>query len=145
MKIELVPDGCWHSNLRYILSPKEWNIVKAKARKIAGGKCSVCGKKTAFLDTHERWSYDEKKGVQKLVGIIAVCPDCHSVIHIGRTAVAGDIERAENHYMKVNGATYAEYRAALKAANEEHKRRNEVPEWTTDVSYLKRYLSEGDR
>lgn len=144
LKIELVPDGCWHSNLRSVLTVEQWNIIKAKARKNAGGKCSVCGRKTNCLDAHERWSYDEKKGIQKLVGIVAVCKDCHSVIHIGRTAVAGDIERAENHYMKVNGATYAEYRAALKEANEEHKRRNEVSEWAMDVSYLKKFLKGGD-
>ena len=144
LKIELVPDGCWHSNLRSLLTAKEWDIIKRTAKKKSGGKCAICGKKTAYLDAHEMWSYDEKKGVQKLVGIISVCKDCHSVIHIGRTSLAGNIERAEDHYMKVNGATYAEYRAALKKANEEHKRRNEVSEWTLDVSYIKEYLDEGE-
>ena len=145
LEIELVPDGCWHSNLRGILTEKQWDLLKAEAKKRAGGKCVICGRKTAFLDAHEKWSYDEKKGIQKLVGIIAVCKDCHSVIHIGRTSVAGDIERAENHYMKVNGATYAEYRAALKQANEDHTRRNRVSEWMLDISYLKNYLDEGEK
>ncbi len=144
LKIELVPDGCWYSNLRAVLSAKEWNYIKAKAKERAGGKCAICGKKTNYLDAHEQWSYDEKKGVQKLIGIIAVCKDCHSVIHIGRTSLVGNIEKAENHYLKVNGATYAEYRAALKKANEEHRRRNEVSEWSLDISYLKDYLDEGD-
>ncbi len=143
LKIELVPDGCWYSNLRTLLSKGEWDYIKAAAKQRAGGKCSVCGKKTAHLDAHERWEYDEKKGVQKLADIIAVCKDCHSVIHIGRTYLKGDAERAENHYMKVNGATYAEFRAALKEANEKHVRRNKVSEWKLDISYLKRYLQEG--
>ncbi len=144
LKIELVPDGCWYYNLRSILSEKQWNFLKAEAKARSGGKCSICGKKTAYLDAHERWSYDEKNGVQKLTDIIAVCKDCHSVIHIGRTSLKGDTERAENHYMKVNGATYAEYRAALRKANEEHIRRNKVSEWKLDLSYLKKYCGKGE-
>lgn len=144
LKIELVPDGCWHYNLRSILTAKQWDFLKAEAKKRSGGRCSVCGKKTSLLDAHERWSYDEKNGIQKLTDIVAVCKDCHSVIHIGRTSIAGNIERAEEHYMKVNGATYAEYRSALKEANEEHIRRNKVSEWKLDLSYLKKYCNEGD-
>ena len=143
LKIELVPDGCWYSNLRTLLSEKQWEFLKEDAKCRAGGKCSVCGKKTTVLDAHERWSYDENKGVQKLEDIVAVCKDCHSVIHIGRTYLKGDAEKAENHYMKVNGATYSEFRAAMKEANEEHIRRNKVSEWKLDLSYLKRYLQEG--
>ena len=145
LKIELVPDGCWYFNLRSLLTAKQWDYIKAKAKAETGGRCAICGKSTPYLDAHERWSYDEKKGVQKLVGIIAVCKDCHSVINIGRTSLKGDIERAEKHYQKVNGATYAEYRAALKSANEEHKRRNKVSEWTLDVSFLNEYTGKGEK
>ena len=90
-----------------------------------------------MLHAHEVWSYDEKKAVQKLEKVIAVCPDCHSVIHIGFTQLKGDEKRAEEHFMKVNGCSYAEYRQALGKANEEHKRRNQVSEWTLDLSWLK--------
>ena len=145
LKIELVPDGCWYFNLRSILNKSQWEYIKAEVKKRAGGKCSICGKKTDKLEAHERWSYDEKKGVQKLEEVIAVCRDCHSVIHIGRTQLKGDEKRAEEHYMKVNGATYAEYRAALKKANEEHIRRNKVSEWKTDISYVRVFAGESDR
>ena len=90
LKIELVPDGCWYSNLRTLLTKEQWEYLKADAKRRAGGKCSICGGKTAYPDAHERWSYDEKKGVQKLEDIVAVCKDCHSVIHIGRTYLKGD-------------------------------------------------------
>ena len=143
LKIELVPDGCWYSNLRTLLSKEQWDYLKADAKRRSGGKCSVCGKKTAVLDAHERWEYDEKNCIQRLKDIVSVCKECHSVIHIGRTYLKGDAEKAENHYMKVNGATYAEFRAALKTANEEHIRRNGISEWKLDISYLKRYSQEG--
>ena len=142
LKPELVPDGCWYSNLRTILSKAQWDFLKKDAKERANGKCSICGRKTDRLEAHERWSYDAENGVQKLEDIIAVCKDCHSVIHIGRTSLKGDIERAENHFLKVNSCTYAEYRKALGEANEEHIRLNKVSEWKLDLSFLKRYINE---
>ena len=142
LKFELVPDGCWYSNLRSILSKKQWDFLRADAKERSGGKCMICGKQTKYLDAHERWSYDEKSCVQKLEDIIAVCKDCHSVIHIGYTQLKGNEERAEKHFMKVNGCSYAEYRKALGLANEVHKRRNEISEWKLDLTYLKRYVKD---
>ncbi len=102
----------------------------------------ICGKKTDKLDAHERWSYDVKNGVQKLEDIIAVCKDCHSVIHIGYTQLKGNEERAEKHFMEVNECSYAEYRQALGRANLLHKERNLVSEWKLDLTYLKKYIDQ---
>jgi hypothetical protein len=140
LNFELVPDGCWYSNLRSILSPKDWNMIKKDAKVRSGGVCSICGKKTDKLDAHEVWSYDVEKGVQKLENVISVCKDCHSVIHIGYTQLKGNIERAEQHYQKVNACTYAEYRQDLNKANILHKERNKVSEWKLDLTWLKRFL-----
>ena len=140
LNFELVPDGCWKSNLRNILSKAQWDFLKKDAKERAGGKCAICGKKTTFLDAHERWLYDAENGVQKLDDIIAVCKDCHSVIHIGFTSLKGNIDRAEKHFMKVNNCTYSEYRKALGEANERHKILNKVPEWVLDLEYLRKYV-----
>ncbi len=140
LDFELVPDGCWYSNLRSILSKKEWDFLKAEAKKTANGRCMICGAKTDRLEAHEKWEYDLDSCTQKLIDIIAVCKDCHSVIHIGRTQLLGDIERAENHYMKVNNCTYSEFRKELGKANEIHKLRNGVSEWKLDLTYLKKYI-----
>ena len=139
LNVELVPDGCWYSNLRSILSKKQWDFLRDYAKEKSGGKCSICGKKVKGLHAHERWSYDEKNAVQKLEDIIAVCPDCHSVIHMGRTQLKGDAERAEKHFMKVNDCSYAELRKALGTANEEHIRRNKISEWKLDLTFLSQF------
>lgn len=139
LNFELIPDSCWYSNLRTLLSKRQWDFLREEAKEKSGYKCSICGRK-GLLEAHERWSYDLDNGVQKLTDIIAVCKDCHSVIHIGRTQLVGDEERAENHFMKVNNATYAEYRKALKEANEYHKKLNQVPEWKLDLTYLQKYI-----
>ncbi len=142
LNFELVPDGCWYSNLRSILSKAEWDFLKAEAKEKANGKCMICGAKTSRLEAHERWSYNEKTQTQKLEGVIAVCRDCHAVIHIGRTQLKGNEERAEKHYMKVNDCSYADYRKELGIANEIHQRRNKISEWKLDLTYLKKYVKE---
>jgi len=100
----------------------------------------ICGAETKRLEAHERWEYDEVKRVQKLADVIAVCRSCHEVIHIGRTQLMGREREAEEHFMKVNGCTYAEYCKALGEANETHRRRNMIAEWSLDLSYLKKFI-----
>ncbi len=142
LNIELVPDGCWGYNLRSILSKAQWDFLRADAKLRADGQCVICGKKTNRLEAHERWEYDAKNGIAKLSDIIAVCKDCHSVIHIGRTQLKGNFERAEAHFMKVNNCSYVDFRKALGLANDRHKQLNLVCEWKLDLSYLKRYIKE---
>lgn len=141
LNFELVPDSCWYSNLRSILSPAQWDFVRKEAYARAGGKCMICGAPTARLEAHEQWEYDEKNSVQKLKDVVAVCKSCHEVIHIGRTALKGGEQRACAHFMKVNGCSYAEYRKALGEANAAHIRRNAAKEWKLDLSYLKKFIA----
>ncbi len=139
LEMELVPDSCWYSNLRSILKPKMWDVVRKTAYAEANGKCMICGRKVKRLEAHEKWSYDEENKVQKLEEVIAVCHLCHSVIHIGRTQLLGDEELAINHFLRVNKCTYPDYIKALKKANEDHARRNKIPEWSLNLEYLNRY------
>ena len=139
LNFELVPDSCWYSNLRSILSPAQWDVVRREAYSRAGGMCMICGAPVKRLEAHEHWSYDEEKHIQKLENVVAICKSCHEVIHIGRTQLMGGEERACAHFMKVNGCSYAEYRKALGEANAAHRHRNQVPEWKLDLSYLKKF------
>ena len=136
LNFELVPDGCWFSNLRTELPKKVWDAVRKDAYARAGGRCAICGRPVSRLEAHERWSYDVKTATQKLDDVIAVCHACHSVIHIGRTQLLGDEDRAIEQFTRVNGCNYAEYRKALGEANALHKKLNEVPEWRLDLSFL---------
>lgn len=138
---ELVPDGCWHSNLRSALPPEIWDKVRKAAYARAHGRCMICGA-IGKLEAHERWDYviDGNYGVQKLADVIAVCRACHEVIHIERTELCGGEERASAHFMKVNDCSYAEYRAERGRANEIHRERNKVYDWGFDISELERFL-----
>ena len=142
LEIELVPDGCFKSNLRNILSKAQWDFIKNDAKKRSNGKCSICGKSYGRLDAHEKWSYDVKLGVQKLEDVITVCADCHGAIHMNRSQLFSNAEKIENHYMKINGCTYSEMRADMGKANKLQQERNQVAEWKLDVTWLKRYTGE---
>lgn len=139
LNFELVPDSCWYSNLRSALPKEAWDSIRKKAYARANGKCMICGAPTTRLEAHEQWEYDDEKGVQRLKNIIAVCRPCHEVIHIGRTQLMGREREASEHFMKVNGCTYAEYRRALGEANTIHSARSRK-EWQLDITSLKDFL-----
>lgn len=136
LMFELVPEECWYSNLRSVLSRADWDRVRKDAYARAGGKCCICGAR-GRLEAHERWSYDESNAVQKLEDVVALCPRCHEVVHISRTQLVGRGAEAEAHFMRVNGCSQMEFHAALGEANEAYRRRNRIEGWTTDLSWLK--------
>lgn len=138
LNFQLVPDGCWYTNLRSALPREVWDRLRRAAYRRARNKCSICGAE-GRLEAHEVWEYDDKNHIQKLCDIIAVCPACHEVIHIGRTSLLGREAEAQAHFMKVNGATQSEYHAALGEANRVHAERSRH-EWVTDISALKQFL-----
>ena len=142
LTFELVPDSCWYSNLRSMLSKAQWDVVRKEAYSRADGRCMICNRPVTRLEAHERWSYDEKNCVQKLEDVIAVCHACHSVIHIGRTQLIGEEDKAIKHFMRVNGCSYADYIKALGEANTDHIRRNKVAEWKLDLTYLKKFIDD---
>ena len=140
LNFEMIPDSCWYSNLRSMLKPKDWDMVRKSTYSKANGKCMICGRPAKRLEAHEQWSYDLETETQKLERVIAVCHDCHSVIHIGRTQLMGDEDRAIAHFCKVNDCSYVDYRRALGEANELHRQRNQVGEWKLDLRYLQKFI-----
>ena len=134
---EFVPEECWYSNLRSVLTPADWDKVRKDAYARAGYRCCICGKKDR-LEAHEQWSYDDQLKLQKLENVLALCHNCHEVKHIFRTQLMGRGAEAMAHFMRVNGCTQMQFHAALAEANEEYLRRNKVEGWTTDVSWLAR-------
>lgn len=142
LSFQLVPDSCWYSNLRTILSKKQWEFIRQDCLQRYDHKCAICNSKPKRLECHEVWEYDEKNRTQILKDVICVCHKCHQVIHIGRTSLLGDIKKAEEHYLKVNKCSYAEYLHDLGLANQKHKRLNEISEWKLDLTWLSRFIKD---
>ncbi len=140
LTIELVPETCWFGNLRKHVSRQEWDRIRFQVYDRAGRLCEVCGGRGSAhpVECHEIWEYDEDAGVQRLVGMIALCPACHEVKHIGLAGLKGRGDIAGAHLAEVNGwssevaARYVE--EALAVWRKRSKRT-----WSLDVSALAAY------
>ncbi len=135
LTFEMVPEECWYSNLRSVLKPEDWDVVRRDAYARAKGRCTICGVR-GRLEAHEKWSYDDERALQKLEDVVALCHSCHEVKHISRTQLMGRGMDAMEHFQKVNACSQMEFHAALSEANEEYLRRNRIEGWVTDVSWL---------
>ena len=61
LETELVPETCWYTNLRSILTQKNWRMLSQAVRERSGGVCPICGMETPMeeLDAHETWGYND--------------------------------------------------------------------------------------
>lgn len=137
LTIELVPSSNWNNNVRALVTSREWEKCKRITKRAAGAVCEICGGvgKRYPVDCHEVWSYNEDTFVQKLERLIALCPACHEVKHIGRAINIGNGPRALAHLAKVNGWTIQDADLYLEAMLEVWSLRSTF-EWTLDLSFL---------
>lgn len=140
LTIELVPSTCWFSNVRSEVSAADWDRIRKRVYAEANYLCEVCGGKGPKhpVEAHEVWDYNDKTKVQKLLRMVALCPSCHEVKHIGFAQQRGFLDRALQHLGKVNGWTLSE---ALTYTNKAFSTWNKRSQhnWTLDISYLTQY------
>jgi hypothetical protein len=137
LKIDLVPETCWHKNLRKQMRQSQWDKLRKKVYGDQGNVCGICGAK-GKLNCHEFWNYDEKRLIQKLMGFQAVCKMCHLVTHFGLTEILGaqghlDVEAVIKHFMKVNRVNRAVFESHKTEAFRAWRERS-MAKWRTDLS-----------
>lgn len=140
LNLELVPQSCWMSNVRSVVSKARWDTIKSAVAAKAWNVCRICGDVGPKhpVECHEIWHYDDVKFIQKLTGMIALCPNCHMVKHFGFAQVSGKSEKALKHLMKINELTRLTAEATVKRAFAVWEQRSKK-QWTLDLSILKRY------
>ena len=137
LSVELVPASCWCENVRSVVTAREWDRLRKAVYARADNKCEICGEQGRRhpVECHEIWSYDDTTKVQRLERLIALCPSCHEVKHLGLAEVRGRARQAMLHLQRVNGWTEQqtiEYVAAqfdLWAARSKHA-------WKTELEKL---------
>lgn len=139
LTIDLVPSSSWYDNLRSRLPKAEWDRLRKAAYAAAGHKCEVCGGKGRRwpVEAHEIWEYDEATRVQRLAGLVALCPSCHEVKHFGRAQSVGRGDDALDHLMRVNRWTEKQAWAHIEESFAVWERRSSV-QWTLDLSWIYR-------
>ena len=102
--LELVPQSSWRKNVRNLVPSRTWDLLRFYCYERAGHKCEICGGvgDRHPVECHEIWHYDEEKHEQTLVGLQALCPDCHSCKHIGMANRLGKLDHCIKHLMNVN-------------------------------------------
>jgi hypothetical protein len=140
LTIELVPSSSWFNNVRAVLTKKQWDYVKSQVFSKAYDTCEICGSIGSRhpVECHEIWSYNNKKLIQKLEGMIALCPSCHMVKHMGYTEVRGLKVHALHHLMSVNKMTSKEAEAYIAQAFKVWAERSEKI-WELDITHLTEY------
>ncbi|HEY0003805.1 MAG TPA: HNH endonuclease [Pyrinomonadaceae bacterium] len=140
LTIELVPKSCWYKNVRSHVSRDEWERLKAHTFGRARRVCEICGGKGSRwpVECHEVFSYDDASRVQKLERLIALCPRCHEVKHIGLAGVRGRRREAVAHLARVNNWSREDAEAYIEGCFEQWHRRS-CHEWSLDLSYLEQF------
>jgi hypothetical protein len=140
LTVELVPSTCWFSNLRSELSQQDWDRLRHATYERAGQRCEVCGQRGSAhpVECHEVWEYDDEHHVQRLAGLVALCPACHESKHIGYATSTGRSSQARSHLARINGWSMDSVELYLEAEFEQWSRRSQH-EWTLDLSWLEQF------
>jgi nitrate/TMAO reductase-like tetraheme cytochrome c subunit len=136
LSVELVPKTSHFQNLRKFVSASSWKKLSTETAARAKNKCEICGGKGKrwAVECHEIWDYDDTNRIQKLKGLIALCPDCHGVKHIGLKFIQDFGEQATEHLADINGWEIDHTRSYLKAVKDVYRERSRY-KWKLDLSW----------
>lgn len=141
--VELIPKTCQWSSVRTTVTTSEWDKIRTLSYAAANHKCEICsntGKKQGYkhdVECHEIWNYDDLNHIQKLVGLISLCPTCHQVKHIGRAIVIGKEKDCHKQLIKVNSWTQEQVNEHILESFKLHKERSKY-KWLLDISLLEK-------
>ena len=145
---ELIPSGTWGTNVRSLLTRSQWDRLRRFVYAQASGACEVCGDvgtnqgRKHALEAHEVWTYCDSSHTQTLKRMIALCPRCHEVKHIGRAFAMGNHVRTLAHLARVNGWTPEQVHAHVSEHFNTHALRS-AHTWEVRYDGLASYTGSG--
>jgi hypothetical protein len=140
LSLDLVPFSTWFSNVRSHVNKTTWEVIRAQVFSEAKYLCEICADPASSyeLECHEVWEYDSKNNIQKLINLIALCNDCHTVKHYGLAQIQHKEQKALKHFMKINKVKKKEAESYIADAFMQWAERSGKT-WKLDISYLTRY------
>jgi len=140
LTIELIPKSTWAKNIRSLMPKDVWDVLRKAAYKKAHYKCEICsGRGSQWpVECHERWEFDRSSRIQKLGGLIALCPDCHAVKHWGYSQMKGKEAECRDHLAFVNNWTKDQIDAHVDEVFVQWKALSRI-QWDIDLTAMTRY------
>jgi hypothetical protein len=134
---DLIPASSWGASLANLLTNRAWNEIRKPILAASGQRCRICS--GAGDECHELWAYSspplsDTLGVQRLMGIVALCHRWHEIFHWGLANKRGRGDEVRRRLAEHNGWTsqqLAEYRSeqgAVWKARSQHY-------WALDLSF----------
>jgi hypothetical protein len=147
LTVEIIPTSLHGKNPRTVMGRTMWERKRKLVCDAAGNRCEICGGvgKRHPVEIHERYEYDETCAppCQRVVGLIALSPDCHAVKHLGRTRKVsvqqGDpsiYENALRHLARVNEWDGEQLKSYVAETRETFQGREALGAWAQDLSLL---------
>ena len=123
--------------MRSSVSGGRWDYLRRDCYKKADYKCEICaGKGNKWpVECHEVWDYNTKTKIQKLVRLIALCPDCHAVKHFGLSQLRGLESKCIKRLMDINNWKKEQVHKHIEEVFSLWKKRNTI-DWELDLSHL---------
>ncbi len=140
LTVELVPQTCWYFNVRSKVSKQDWDKLRRYSYQQAGNRCEICGGvgHQHPVECHEIWHYNDEQHIQRLIGLIALCPSCHEVKHMGYSNTQGRGDIAVAHLAHVNGWSVQEAEEYVEQCFETWLERSRH-QGTLNISYLAQF------
>lgn len=140
LTVELVPKSAHFKNLRSYLTAAQWDVVRKRCYTNARYRCEICngvGYKWP-VECHEVWEYDFPRIILK--DLVALCPDCHMVKHVGFAILQGNKKHAFMHFSRINECTYVDTIKYMAEQFKEYHNRSLEP-WHLDIPSINAVLA----
>jgi hypothetical protein len=145
---DLIPETAWGASLANLLAPSSWAALRVPLVKQNHNVCELCGLQINALEVHEVWEYDFPSedeiarreevtvfGVQRLRGLMTVCPDCHLCFHLGYANSHGRLSETLNRLGALNNWSRAEVEEYDRTVIARWQRASEI-HWMLDFANI---------
>lgn len=136
---DMLPSSAWENNLRFALTDDEWDRLRRFCYQAAGNTCVACGSRgEPHVEAHESWAFDEKTGIQRLKGLLCLCPTCHKGKHLGYAQRIGRLPAVLARLKWLNDWDDAQLKSGL-ADVETRQQSLSARSWKLDLTFLRTY------
>ncbi|QQC67876.1 HNH endonuclease [Paraburkholderia ginsengisoli] len=143
---DLIPETAWGASLANLLVPGSWAAMRAPVIEQNHRVCELCGLQINALEVHEVWEYDFPSddemarrdeltvfGVQRLRGLMSVCPDCHLCFHPGYANAHGRLSETLDRLAALNNWSREEVELYDRTLIERWERASQI-HWMLDFA-----------